>query len=191
MSINSSVKEHICEHFLNSPISRHWNHHFPDLNGISKIKSESEDQKLEIRKFRLDDTDNCTKLFKDVFSDYPWYDNWVSFKQARKYLIELIENPAFEGFVVYEDSDIVAACFGHKRSWWMGKEFFIDEFYVSNLKQGNGVGTKLLNHVKESLIQEDYSRLILLTNKEIPAEDFYIKNGFYNNPSRINMIKEI
>jgi GNAT superfamily N-acetyltransferase len=191
MSINSSVKEHIYEHFSNSPISRHWNHHFHNSNGFNRIKSENEDQKLEIRKFSFEDMDNCAKLFKNVFSAYPWYDNWVSDDQARKYLIELIENPVFEGFVVYEGSNIVAVCFGHKRSWWIGKEFFIDEFYVSNLKQGNGLGTQLLDYVKKTLIQEDYSRLVLLTNKEIPAEDFYIKNGFHTNQSRISMISEL
>jgi ribosomal protein S18 acetylase RimI-like enzyme len=191
MSINSSVKEHIHEHFLNNPISRHWNYHFSNSNEINEVKSENEDQKLEIRKFSREDTDKCANLFKEVFSDYPWYDDWVSINQARKYLLELIENPAFEGFVAYEGSLIVAVCFGRKKSWWEGKEFFIDEFFVSNLKQGNGIGTKLMNYVKKSLNKEDYRRLVLLTNEGIPAEEFYIKNGFYTKQGRISMINEL
>jgi ribosomal protein S18 acetylase RimI-like enzyme len=191
MSINSSVKEHIHEHFSNNPISRHWNYHFSNSNEINEVKSENEDQKLEIRKFSREDTDKCANLFKEVFSDYPWYDDWVSINQARKYLLELIENPAFEGFVAYEGSLIVAVCFGRKKSWWEGKEFFIDEFFVSNLKQGNGIGTKLIDYVKDSLNKEDYRRLVLLTNEGIPAEEFYIKNGFYTKQGRISMINEL
>ena len=149
------------------------------------------DNGLNIRRFTLGDLDKCAELFKKVFSADPWYDNWVSWNQARNYLNELIENPVFEGFVVFEGSDIVAVCLGHRRSWWMGKEFFVDEFFVENEKQGNGIGTKTLDIITNNLAEEGYTRLTLLTNKKIPAEDFYLKNGFYNNPKRTVMVKEL
>ena len=183
-----SVREHLHDHFSSNLISKHLNYHFSNSN---EIKLEKIDPGLELRKFNSEDIDKCAKLFKEVFSSYPWYDNWASFNQVRSYLIELIENPLFEGFVAYQDSEIAAVCFGHRKSWWMGKEFFIDEFYVANEKQGNGIGTKLMDYVKASLIKEDYSRLVLLTNKDIPAEEFYLKNGFYTNLDRINMINEL
>ena len=182
-----AVREHIHDHFLNSLISKHWNHF---SNSGEFIEYQNQDFGLEFRKFNGKDIDKCAKLFKEVFSDYPWYDEWVSIEQAKNYLRELIENPVFEGFVVYEGFEVVAVCLGRRKSWWIGKEFFIDEFFVSNEKQGNGVGTKLMNYVKYSLIKEDYARLILLTNKGIPAEEFYVKNGFYTNENRINMINE-
>jgi len=71
----------------------------------------------------------------------------------------------------------------------MGKEFFIDEFYVRNESQGNGIGTRMMDYIKKQLIEEEYTRLVLLTNKGIPAEEFYIKNGFYNDNDRTVMIK--
>jgi GNAT superfamily N-acetyltransferase len=187
MSIKS-VSEHIHDHFSNSMISRHWNYHFSNCD---EIELEIHDQGLKFGKFSLEDTDKCAKLFKEVFSDYPWYDDWVSISQARKYLLVLVENPAFEGFIAFEGFKIAAVCFGRKKSWWEGKEFFIDEFFVSNLKQGNGIGTKLIDYVKDSLNKEDYRRLVLLTNKGIPAEEFYVKNGFYTNQNRISMINEL
>lgn len=183
-----AVKEHFHDHFSRNLISRHLNYH---LSNSNEIRSEIANEGLELRKFSIEDIDKCTKLYKEVFSDYPWYDEWVSFNQVRKYLIELIENPVFDGFLAYEGTELAAVCLGHKRSWWMGKEFFIDEFYVANQKQGNGVGTKLMVYIKDSLIKEDYTRLVLLTNKKIPAEEFYFKNGFYTNQNRINMINEL
>jgi GNAT superfamily N-acetyltransferase len=183
-----TVREHIHDHFSNNLISKHWNHF---SNSGEFIEFQTQDHGLEFRKFSYNDIDKCAKLFKEVFSDYPWYDDWVSVEQAKKYLTELIQNPVFEGFVVYECFEIVGVCLGRKRSWWMGKEFFIDEFFVSNKKQGNGVGTNLMNYVKDSLIKQDYTRLALLTNKEIPAEEFYVKNGFYTNDDRISMINEL
>jgi len=56
--------------------------------------------------------------------------------------------------------------------------------------QGNGLGTKLVNFVIDRLLEEGYARLILLTNKEIPTETFYLKNGFHNNQRRTVMLKK-
>lgn len=187
MSIKSSVKEH----FAHSLISEHLTYFFPRLEGIKATGSVYDENILNIKRFTLEDMDKCAELFKKVFRADPWYDEWVSFDQARDYLGELVENPVFEGFVASIGSDVVAVCFGHKRSWWMGKEFFVDEFFVENKRQGNGIGTRLLDYVTDSLDEEGYTRLTLLTNKEIPAEDFYLKNGFYNNLERTFMVKTL
>lgn len=190
MSMKAAVKEHFSHHFLNNNISIRFKSHIDYIHGINYIKSINENENLLLRKFTIEDVDKCTELFKEVFSDYPWYDKWVSVNQAKIYLTELIVNPVFEGFVAYKSSNIVAVCFGHKRSWWTGKEFVIDEFYVAKDMQGNGIGTELMNFVKNSFISENYTRLVLLTNKDIPAEEFYAKNGFRINEHRISMIKE-
>ncbi|HMK53245.1 MAG TPA: GNAT family N-acetyltransferase [Methanobacteriaceae archaeon] len=186
MSIKTAVKEHF-EHSL----AEHWAYFFPD-GGVDEVtKSIYTDNRIDIRRFTLEDLDECVDLFKKVFSADPWYDKWISKDQTRNYLNELIENPVFEGFVACEDSDIVAVCFGHRRSWWMGKSFFVDEFFVENKRQGNGIGTKLLDCVVNSLAEEKYTCLTLLTNKNIPAETFYLKNGFYNNLQRTVMVKKL
>lgn len=187
MSIKTAVKDH----FSYSPISRHLKNHFDYLHGFSGMKLDYQDENLLMRKFKIQDVDKCAELFKEVFSAYPWYDNWVSLEQARTYLIELIENPVFEGYVAYGGLNLIAVCFGHKRSWWMGKELFIDEFFVRNESQGNGIGTRMMDYIKKQLIEEEYVRLVLLTNNGIPAEEFYIKNGFYNNHDRTVMVKDL
>ena len=86
---------------------------------------------------------------------------------------------------------MVAVCFGHKRSWWTGKEFFIDELFVANGIQGNGIGTRLLHYVERNLFILDCMKLTLLTNKDIAAEDFYLKKGFIINQNKIIMTKNI
>lgn len=205
MSIKTSIKEHftnnhlnIRNHFENAPsLKSHWDYFIQDnpefallnqihLEGDSNLKRD-----LDFRRFNWGDLAECARLFKSVFSADPWYDKWVSLDQSRNYLKELIENPVFEGFVMCEDSKIVAVCLGHRRSWWMGKEFFVDEFFVENGRQGNGIGTKTVDFLVKTLREDGYTRLTLLTNKNIPAETFYLKNGFYNNEKRTVMVKEL
>jgi hypothetical protein len=48
-----------------------------------------------------------------------------------------------------------------------------------------------MDYMVDILSENDYKRLILTTNRNIPAQWFYIKNGFVNNENRVVMIKEI
>ncbi|MCE5214343.1 MAG: GNAT family N-acetyltransferase [Methanobacterium sp.] len=214
MSIKTVIKEHISH----SPFKDHFGHkaqidqgavdniHF-DVNSFTNPKSLKEHwgyfirdrnpeknyngNELLIREFNREDMNECVRLFSRVFSTDPWNDNWVSLDQVKYYLMELIENPVFMGFVAYEGVDLVAVCLGHRRSFWMGKELFVDEFFVENDRQGNGIGTRTMDIITNYLIKEGYSRLTLLTNEGIPAESFYLKNGFYNNLKRTVMVREL
>lgn len=182
------------EHFENNSFKNHWTYFFPeniDENIENRVSEQFYGEEgLEFRSFSWKDLDECAQLFRSVFSADPWYDEWVSLDQVRNYLEELIENPVFEGFVACEDFAIVVVCLGHRRSGWMGKEFFVDEFFVENNRQGKGIGTKTLDFVGKILFNEGYTRLTLLTNKGILAESFYLKNGFYNNEKRTVMVKD-
>jgi aminoglycoside 6'-N-acetyltransferase I len=180
------------EHFINSPVSQHFKKHanlFREQNLVNT--SINSDENVIMMEFTFKDMDACVELYKDVFSSDPWNDIWISSKQVKYYLNELINNPVFKGFVAYQNSKLIAVCFGHKRSWWTGKEFFIDEFYVSNDLQGTGIGSCLLEFVEYSPVIGDCFRLILLTNKNFPAEEFYLKKGFNINDERIVMAKDI
>ena len=187
-----SVKAMVIEHFTNSTVSEHLKNHsdiFRKKNAL--IITSGPDENVKMMEFRFEDMDACVELYKDVFTSNPWNDYWLSNEQVRYYLNELIENPVFEGYVAYENSKLIAVCLGHKRSWWNGKEFFIDELFVSKEMQGNGIGSKLLEFVEFKNTIEDCVRLTLLTNKNFPAEEFYLNKGFNINEKRIVMAKDI
>ncbi len=142
---------------------------------------------IELRKFQEPDFNDCAKLFLKVFSGEPWYDKWESIDTVKKYLGEFTVNPMFKGFVAIEKNRIVGVCFGHKRSYWRAPEFQIDEMYVDPVIQGEGVGTKLIGFVKDYLKNVGIDNFVLITGKDLPAENFYVKNGFYRNDSIILM----
>lgn len=196
MSIKTSIRDHFTnnhfkEHFRSSGLKTHWDYFSRGDVDNEVSKQLYFDGELDFKRFSQEDLDECSELFKKVFTADPWYDEWVSFYQTRNYLKELSDNPVFEGLVARQDSKMVAVCMGHQRSWWMGKEFVVDEFFVENERQGNGIGTRTLDLLADNLFNEGYTRLILLTNREIPAERFYLKNGFYNNEKRTVMVKEL
>ncbi len=138
--------------------------------------------------FEIANLGECTQLFINVYSREPWNDHWESFDQAGQYLLEFINNPAFQGFVVFDDTRIIGVCLGHQRSWWQGKEYYINEFFIDHEMQGKGIGTGFMEFVKKSLVEQGVKMIILMTHQGFPAEMFYKKNHFLESKSMIFMV---
>jgi len=197
MSMKSAVKEHVS----NSQVTEHFRKHGSFLlNGIlmdgfiSKLEIDGKNftkykDGMVFKKFSHQDFDNSAKLYKEVFSEQPWNDGWIRLSKVKEYLKELIQNPVFSGYVVYQNSELMAACFGHSRSWWSGNEFVIDEFFVASQCQGQGVGSLLLNYLENHPELRNVNSFQLSTNYDVPARDFYHKNGFKIRNNRITMTK--
>ena len=143
---------------------------------------------IEYRDFETENLDECTRLFLKVYSREPWNDRWESFDQAQKYLFEFINNPVFKGFIVLENGKIIGVCFGHQRSWWEGKEYYLNEFYIDHEMQGKGIGTHFMGFIKKSLAKQGVKMIVLMTGKGFPADMFYKKNQFRESESHIFMV---
>ena len=144
-----------------------------------------------VRKMVLEDLDACTELFIRVFSNEPWHDEWKSFYHARTYLEDFTKMPRFIGFVAEKDEQVVAMAMGHVRKWWQGDEYFIYELCVDTSNQRTGVGTKLMREIKDMLRKEDVGFITLLTERDIPAEAFFKKNGFNESNTNLFMFTKV
>lgn len=142
----------------------------------------------EYKQFEVANLDECTDLFLKVYAREPWNDRWESFQQARQYLLEFINNSAFTGFVVLDNTKIIGVCLGHLRSWWQGKEYYINEFFIDPEMQGKGIGTGFMTFIKENLKKQEIRTIVLITSKGYPAELFYKKNQFHESKSNIFMV---
>lgn len=133
---------------------------------------------MKIRPFiESKDLSSCISLLINVFNHEPWNDKW-SIESAEKYLQDYIQTPGFKGFIAEEESELKGFIFGFRKRWWEGDEFFVNEMCVQIKEQRSGIGTKLLKYLESSLLSEGIENITLLTNRGIPAEEFYEKNGF-------------
>ncbi len=142
----------------------------------------------EYKQFEMANLDECTDLFLKVYAREPWNDRWESFEQARQYLLEFINNSVFTGFVVLDNAKIIGVCLGHLRSWWQGKEYYINEFFIDSEMQGKGIGTGLMEYLKKRLVEQGVQMIVLMTHQGFPAELFYKKNQFHESKSNIFMV---
>lgn len=124
-----------------------------------------------------DDLIKCTETFIEVFNDEPWNDKWT-FTQAKKYLSDFYHTPGFLGILAVENEEILGCILGVNKAWWSGDECFVNEMFVKQQKQNKGIGKALLNYLIKELDNLNISNITLLTDRGIPAEEFYKNNGF-------------
>ncbi|WP_040984474.1 GNAT family N-acetyltransferase [Oceanobacillus jeddahense] len=120
---------------------------------------------------------SCSKLFVTVFNKEPWNDEWT-LKKAGKYLSDFYRTPGFLGVSAVENGKVIGFIFGVRRAWWSGDELFINEMCVDTTKQNKGIGKALINDLINKLDSNTITTISLLTDRGIPAEDFYKRNGF-------------
>lgn len=139
---------------------------------------------------RMDTTrlDELTALFLKVYSEPPWNDEWPNFHTASTYLREFCDNPHFLGYMIEDNEHVIGASFGHTKTWWQGKEYCIDEFFIDTDSQGSGRGSRLMSFIKSDLSKQGVTAITLLTERGFPAEKFYVKNGFIIKDGTVFMV---
>lgn len=141
---------------------------------------------LRTRPFVKEDISACTTLFIEVFNRDPWNDRWTG-QLASEYFEDVWNMPGFEGFVLEADKKseepaIVGFVIGAKKKWWSGDIYYLYEMCVDESYQGEGLGSKLMEDAKASLLDKGFSSIVLLTERTFPAAHFYKKQGFLESP---------
>ncbi len=111
--------------------------------------------------------------------------------------LELADADESHTVLVAEDEELGVA--GYISVHWLpylllsGPEGYISEIFVREEARGKGVGTALMNDVKELAIAKRCSRLMLLTDRERDAQekDFYARFGFEERPEMANMVLQL
>ena len=131
----------------------------------------------------------CVDLFIDVFTKAPWYDTYSFRKQVVDFFQNYMANNYFAGYVLQEQSDVIAMSVGVKKPWINGMEYYIDQFCVKSYLQGKGVGSHFLKLIEREIKAEGMNAIILNTERGFPSESFYLKNGFRLFEGLVTLIK--
>ena len=144
-----------------------------------------------IREYQYEDLNHCVELLIETLNCEPWKENWTA-ETATRLLSELVEYSNFIGFVALDDDNaIVAAIFARKKTWWTNDEVFIEEFFVKPSMQNKGYGKRLLNYLENYCKENGLAGTTLLTNRYMPAKNFYEKNGYALADHVIFLYKEV
>lgn len=143
---------------------------------------------MAIRKWVEDDLDPCVNLLITVYNSEPWNEKWTK-KTAQSHLYEFMHQTRSFGFVFVDKSTIVGALFGVERTFWSGDEVYVDEFYIHPQYQNKGVGKEMMHHLEAYCKENNLEDITLLTDKTVPAYDFYQKMDFKTSENNVFLYK--
>ncbi len=144
---------------------------------------------MNIFKMSKEHIEECVDLFIDVFTKAPWNDTYNSREQVMNFFQNHIANNYFVGYVLKEQTSIIALSIGMKKPWINGMEYYIDQFCVKSELQGKGIGSRFLKLIEHEIRAEKMNAIILNTESGFPSENFYLKNGFQLVNGLITLIK--
>ena len=145
----------------------------------------------EIKELTIEKIDIIKSFFKDIFTREPWNDDWSDNEQLHQYITDIIGNRNSLAFGLFEGEQLLGLALGNIIHWYTGTEFFVEEFCVKTEMQGQGLGTEFLRLLEVELRVRDIKTIFLMTGKEMPAFEFYRKNGFEEIINHVSLKKDI
>lgn len=131
----------------------------------------------ELEMLRDEDINVQIALYTDVFSGEPWNDQ-LDAAEMELYFSRMLAMNSFIGYTLRGDGAVIGGALGFVRPWYKGIQYHMDSFYIAGAVQGQGAGTWCLNGILQDLKKRNIPNIILDTEKGMPSEAFYRKNGF-------------
>lgn len=142
---------------------------------------------------RLDTSyiDVIKMLFINTFSNEPWNDDWSDEEQLNLYIRELTSQDNSLVYGLFDSNELIGLSMGHVRHWYTDTEYFIDELCISTSRQGSGAGTFFVKMIETDCRKFGINQIFLLTDKNVPAFQFYRKRGFSHLEQLAALVKNI
>ena len=142
-----------------------------------------------IRSLIREDLPACAAILQRVYNNELWQARW-SHGTALEYLTDFFDMKKFVGYAAEENGQVIGALFAHEKVWWNNSEVFIEEMFVLPEKQGQGIGSRLMDALWQYVTEHRLAGLTLSTNRYAPAPAFYRKHGFADCSHVLFMAKE-
>ncbi len=145
----------------------------------------------EVKQLTEVDRAAVKQLFKSVFCAPPWNDDWSNEAQLDAYLQDLCDNRNSLSFGLYELGELIGLCLGHTRHWYEGTGYHVDEFCLLKQFQGQGYGKQFFKLIDPELKERKIHHIFLLTERDVPAYEFYQKQGFIELDKNVAFAKRV
>ena len=146
---------------------------------------------MELKVLSIKDKEMVTALFRDVFTNEPWNDDWSDTAQLDAYITDLTGQSYSLTLGYFDGERMVALSMGYIKHWYSGTEYIINEFCVDRHLQGKGIGSSFMKAIETHLAENKISQIFLLTDRDVPAYSFYQHNGFTEQIGNVAFAKRV
>lgn len=151
--------------------------------------------RITIRKAEQEDVPVIAEIIRNL-GWFPHAENESPLATQRRVLLHLELCDADDSHTVLVAEDDEGKVAGYVSVHWLpylmlsGPEGYVSELFVSEDTRGKGVGTALMNDIREFAIIRGCSRLMLLNGRDRSSHerDFYAHLGFEERPEMANLV---
>ena len=144
---------------------------------------------LSIKRLSIKDKEIITDVFTSVFTKEPWNDDWSDTNQLDMYINDLVGQNYSLTYGLFEDDELIGISLGYVKHWYRGTEYIINEFCVKTDRQGAGAGSFFIAEIEKAIKEMGLKQIFLLTDSNVPAYNFYKKNGFVECTTNVAFAK--
>ena len=145
-----------------------------------------------LKKLSIDDKEDIKAVFVSVFTKEPWCDDWSDKEQLDLYICDLIGQNYSLTYGLYDDTDeLIGISLGYIKHWYSGTEYIINELCIKTERQGAGAGDFFISAIEKAIKELGLKHIFLLTDSNVPAYEFYKKNGFVESETNVAFSKSI
>ena len=146
---------------------------------------------MKLKQLSINDKEAIKELFTGVFTGEPWNDDWSDSGQLDHYIKDLCGQEYSLTYGLYDGDELIGLSMGYIKHWYTGTEYIINELCIRTDRQGCGAGTGFLTQIEKAIKQMGVRQIFLLTDRDMPAFNFYKKNGFVEVSGLIPFAKHI
>ena len=144
---------------------------------------------LSIKRLSIKDKEIITDVFTSVFTKEPWNDDWSDTNQLDMYINDLVGQNYSLTYGLFDDEQPIGISMGYIKHWYRGTEYIINEFCVKTDRQGAGAGSFFIAEIEKAIKEMGLKQIFLLTDSNVPAYNFYKKNGFVECTTNVAFAK--
>ena len=145
-----------------------------------------------LKRLSIDDKEEIKAVFVDVFTKEPWCDDWSDKEQLDLYICDLVGQSYSLTYGLYDDEgELIGISLGYIKHWYSGTEYIINELCIKSERQGVGAGTFFISEIEKAIKAFGLKQIFLLTDSNVPAYEFYRKNGFTGSETNVAFSKQV
>jgi len=143
---------------------------------------------LQLVMYKESDLETCTEIYEDAFSPV-LNSELLSREKVWRYVRDITLTPNFIGYTCWLENEMVAFCFGKLDNYFDVATYEIEEIAVASKYHRQGIGSQVLQAIEKKLAGFNVLAINLNTSREIPAYNFYLKNGYEEVPDVATLAK--
>lgn len=145
-----------------------------------------------LKRLGPEDREAIKEVFVSVFTAEPWCDDWSEAEQLDLYLQDLTGQGYSLTYGLYDDAgELIGISLGYIKHWYSGTEYIINELCIRTERQGAGAGTFFIREIEKAIRELGIKQIFLLTDSNVPAYEFYRKNGFTEQTTNVSFSKRV